>query len=144
MKPFTLDTVLQYRERLENLAQEALSKARREEDRVKQALDHQTDSYERLKQDIDRIQQEGVNILELIGKEEHLAYSREGIKALQAELSKKQEGVKKAHSLLVEKSRDRQVMEKLKEKQNTAWMQYLNKKEAAILDEMAIMFHDRK
>lgn len=144
MKPFTLDTVLQYRERLENLAQEALSKARREEDQVKQALDRQTEEYERLKTYIDRIQREGVTITELIGKEEHLAYIREGIKALQAELGKKQQGVKKAHRMLVEKSRDRQVMEKLKEKQNSAWKQYLNKKEAAILDEMAIMFHDRK
>jgi len=43
----------------------------------------------------------------------------------------------------MKKAKDRQVMEKLKERQNADWQQYLNKKEAAMLDEIAIIFHNK-
>ena len=34
-------------------------------------------------------------------------------------------------------------MEKLKEKQNQSWKEHLEKKEAALLDEIAIIFHEK-
>lgn len=144
MKPFSLDTVLNYRERLVNLAQEKLALARRAEDRVKEKLDSESRKYDTLVNNINLIQEQGVSINELISQEEHLNHVREQIHTLEKELEQKAELVKKAHQHLVEKSKDCQVMEKLKERQDEAWRQYLNKKEAAILDEMAIVFHERK
>lgn len=144
MKPFTLDTVLSYRERLESMAQEGLTLARKAEDEVRLRLNIEREKSEKLALHIAAIQNEGVSITELISNEEHLTFARTRLKELEAELADKQELVRKAHQQLVERSRERQVMEKLKERQNSLWKQYLNKKEAAMLDEMAIVFHDRK
>jgi flagellar protein FliJ len=144
MKPFTLDTVLSYRERLETLAQEALAAARQAEDEVQDKLTRKRHIYESLVAHISTIQEQGVSINDLISQEEHLAYIKNEIKNLEQHLVEKREQVKKSHAQLVEKSKQRQVMEKLKERQNQAWKEYLNKKEAAMLDEMAIVFHDRK
>lgn len=143
-KPFTLDTVLHYRERLETLAQEALALARQAEDKVLEELDRNHQASNALITHINTIQEQGVGITELISQEEHLAYIKNQVRELEEELAEKREHVKKCHSLLVERSKQRQVMEKLKERQNAAWKQYLDKKEAAMLDEMAIVFHDRK
>ncbi|WP_163339245.1 flagellar export protein FliJ [Desulfopila sp. IMCC35008] len=143
-KPFTLDTVLHYRERLETLAQEALSVARRAEDKVKEELKKKHQAYGFLASHITTIQEQGVAINELISQEEHLAFIKNEISELEQVLAEKKKQVQKSHTLLVEKSKQRQVMEKLKERQNVAWKQHLDKKEAAMLDEMAIVFHDRK
>lgn len=143
-KPFTLDTVLHYRERLETLAQEALAVARQEEEKVKGELEQKRLAYNALVTHITTIQEQGVAINELISQEEHLVYIKNEVSELEQKLAEKKEHVKKSHTLLVEKSKQRQVMEKLKERQDAAWQQHLDKKEAAMLDEMAIVFHDRK
>ncbi len=65
------------------------------------------------------------------------------IAELKKQLAKRKQQVTVCQNELLKKSRERQVMKKLKEKQNTAWKQYLNKKEAAMLDEIAIIYHNK-
>jgi flagellar FliJ protein len=45
--------------------------------------------------------------------------------------------------MLIKRSKERKVMEKLKTRQNQAWRAHLDKKEAAMLDEIAVIFHER-
>ena len=143
MKPFTLETVLSYRQRLEDIAKNNLAKARQAEESAQAQLADQQRNYEKLVALIDRVQREGIGISELIHHEDHLTYVKNRIVAIEKDLKKKREHVSRTRQELLRKSRERQVMEKLKERQNSAWKQYLNKKEAAILDEIAIIFHNK-
>jgi len=144
MKPFSLDTVLSYRQRLEDIAKNNLAKARQAEQAIQAQLTEQRDSYAVLTAHIERVQQEGIGITELIHHEDHLTYIKDKISSLEKNLTKKRDQVARTRQELLGKSRDRQVMEKLKERQNSAWRQHLNKKEAAILDEIAIIFHNKQ
>ena len=65
------------------------------------------------------------------------------IQTLQIELSKRHEKAESERDILLKRSKEKQAMEKLKEKQNAAYRYYLNKKEAALLDEIAIIYHDK-
>lgn len=143
MQPFKLDTVLDFRQRLEDIAKNTLAEARQMESAVQVQLENQQTSYASLVETIDRVQAEGVDIYELIRLEEHLVFIKNRITELKIQLAKRKQQVTVCQNKLLTKSRERQVMEKLKEKQNTAWKQYLNKKEAAMLDEIAIIYHNK-
>lgn len=143
MKPFALDTVLSYRQRLEDIAKNNLAQARIVENEVQIQLTEQQENYRTLVTRIEQEQQQGVNIIDLISHEEHLDYIKTKIAELEKDLQKKRDHVARTRKELLKKARDRQVMEKLKERQNADWKQYLNKKEAAILDEIAIIYHNK-
>lgn len=143
MKPFALDTVLSYRQRLEDIAKNNLVQARLAEHEVQLQLTEQHENYRSLLITIEQVQRQGVNILDLIHHEEHLEFINTRITELQQELKKRHDHVTRVRRELLKKARDRQVMEKLKERQNADYKQYLNKKEAAILDEIAIIFHNK-
>lgn len=143
MKPFSLQTVLSYRQRLEDIAVNTLAEAKQAEQQTKVRLAEQQKVYDSLVALIDRIQNEGVSINDLIHQEDHLTFVKVKIKELETELTERQNTVAKRQEELLQKSRDRQVMDKLKERQNSAYRQYLNKKEAAILDEIAIIYHNK-
>ncbi len=143
MKPFALDTVLSYRQRLEDIATNNLVKARQLEHNVQTELSRHKDEYRDLITRREQVQKEGVNIIELISLEDHLSFIQKKITELEAELKKKRDHVSRTRKELLRKSRERQVLEKLRERQNAAWKQHLNKKEAAILDEVAIIFHNK-
>jgi len=143
MKPFGLETVLNYRRRLEDLAQSHLAEARQAEEQVRQQLADQQNMYQLLVSTIEREQATGVNILELIRHEEHLHYIKAQVAELENELKKKCDHVARTRKELLKRAKERRVMDKLKERQNTAWQNYLDKKEAAVLDEIAIIFHNK-
>lgn len=143
MKPFGLETVLRYRQRLEDIAKNNLAQARLTEETTRSQLTARQDEYRAQQQAIDRVQQEGVNILKLISLEEQLNYLKGEVVALEKELKKKREHVARTRKELVKRAKERQIMEKLKDRQNSDWRQYLSKKEAAILDEIAIIYHNK-
>lgn len=144
MKPFSLDTVLSYRERLEDLAKNKLAEALQAHKDAQKVLSDLEADYQEKAVLIEKVQMEGVGINDLIRLEEHLAYTKQRIAEERDNLELRRKDVEKSRFHLLDKSRERQVMEKLKEKQNDAWKQHLNKKEAAFLDEIAIVFHDKK
>jgi flagellar protein FliJ len=143
MKPFSLEAVLNYKQRLEDIAKNRLFKAQQAEYQAMARLREQDELYVDLVDTAARRQLEGVGITELIGYEEHIQYVKNRIQTLQAELTKRHEKTAAERENLLTRSKEKQAMEKLKEKQNTAWRQYLNKKEAAMLDEIAIIYHDK-
>ncbi len=143
MKPFTLDTVLSYRQRLEDIATNNLIKAKQLEQSVQTKLSGLQNEYRELIARRERVQQEGVIITELISLEDHISFAKKKITELEVELTKKRDHVARTRKELLRKSRERQVMEKLKEQQNAAWKEHLNKKEASVLDEIAIIFHNK-
>lgn len=80
---------------------------------------------------------------ELARYEERINYLRQQIILMNRELDRKKKIVQQKKIILLEKSKEHKVLEKLKENQNNAWQNYQNKKEAAMLDEIAVLRHER-
>ncbi len=142
MKPFRLDTVLNYRKRLEDIAVNRLFDAKQQQEIVQLKLSENSKNLSGLIKTTAQLQQDAVPILDLINYEERIIFVKKNIAAIKKSLREKNENVKKARQNLITRSKERQIMASLKEQQNLAWKDYLNKKENAILDEIAIMRHD--
>lgn len=144
MKPFTLDAVLQHRKSLENQAAHLLVKAREEERDVQRLLNQEKEILKVLIETMAQEQIKGIEVVKLAQFDQRIILIGKQIEALQVLLQKKQEVVNRAQERLIAKSKDRKIMETLQQKQNEAWQHYLNKKETATLDEIAVIFHNRE
>ena len=144
MKPFSLHTVLEYRDRLENLAQQKLMSA-------EQAVRQLAEQIAEVEADIAsgaallaEKQRQGIDIREHIQLAEGLDYRQQELAALQQEMVKRRENVDNARNHLKKRSQEKKIMEKLRERQNTAWRRHLDKRESIRLDEIAILYHGKK
>lgn len=144
MKPFALDTVLKFREQLENQAKNDLFSARTSRESVEMLLATAQHVYKELLSGFEVLKNNDISIEDVIQMEARITFSKKDIDNLQNLLTEKKELERKAHTLLVRRSKEKKVLEKLKETQNAQWQQYLSKKEAAMLDEIAILRHNRQ
>ena len=143
MKPFTLDTVLKHRKSLEEQAMYRLVKAREEENEIQQQLQTEKSILETLIETLSREQTQGIEVVKLAQFEQRIDLIKQQVLALKLLLQKKKEGVTRAQEYLINKSKERKIMETLQQKQDDSWQQYLNQKETATLDEIAVIFHNR-
>lgn len=141
MKPFSLETVLDYRKRLEGIAQHRLIEAKRVMETVQKKLRDETEGLTLFIEEIDKLQKDGIGITELIRYEERVTRQKQNIRAIEKNLAEKSNLVTREQQNLVLCSKERQIMEQLRETQNKAWTKYLDKKEAAMLDEIASTRH---
>jgi flagellar FliJ protein len=142
MKPFSLQTVLDYRKRLEDIGQHRLVVAKNVEKIIKKKLNDEVSALALFISESDALQAKGIEITELIRFEERITAQKHNIHAIKKNLTEKSALVQKEQQHLVHCSKERQIMERLKETQNIAWKGYLNKKEAAMLDEIATTRHE--
>ncbi len=89
-------------------------------------------------------QQYGMLAQELARFEERIHYNQTQLVLLKKTFDKKRAVAEIKRKLLLEKAKDHKVLDTLKIRQNRSWKSYLEKKEAAMLDEIAILHHDRK
>jgi flagellar protein FliJ len=143
MKPFSLDTVLNYRVQLEKIAKNRLHAAEKKRAETLLQLQQKEALFNILVGDLARLQSQGMDVVEMIRYEERINVEKNELDLLKNTLVEREETVLRERENTITKSKERKVMEKLKEKQNTAWQHYLNKKEAALLDEIAVIFHER-
>lgn len=142
MKPFTLENVLAYRKRLEDIAQNRYFEAKKIHQQVEKKLAEENVILTALKGQSERLQSEGIAITELIRYEDRILQVKANVRAIAKTLAEKNEIVVQEHHNLINRAKERQIMERLKTQQNTAWKTFLNKQETAILDEIAIIHHD--
>ena len=142
MKPFSLDSVLDYRKRLEDIAIHRLAEAKRQEKIIQQKLDEDNRNLAALIKEIEQLQNETISILDLINFENRILFLKKNIHSVKTKLHEKSENRNKMQENLIEKSKNRQIMASLKDQQNRAWKKYLDKKEVAMLDEIATIRHD--
>ena len=143
MKPFSLDTVLNYRVQLEKIAKNRLYAADKKRAEVFLQVQQKETGCNTLINDLGRLQSQGIEVLEMIRYEERISVEKSELETLKKILIEKEANVLRERENTIKRSKERKVMEKLKEKQNATWQQYLNKKEAALLDEIAVIFHER-
>jgi flagellar FliJ protein len=142
MKPFALQSVLDYRRRLEELALYRFTDAKKIHEAVEQKLSLERHSLKQAIDELDSLQRKGIGINELIRHEQRITAQQHNVQSIKKNLTEKKHLVQQEQHKLLVCSRERQIMEQLKETQNTAWQAYLNKKEAAMLDEIATTRHD--
>jgi flagellar FliJ protein len=142
MKPFTLQNVLAYRRRLEDIAQNRLFEAKKIQQQVEKRFAEENDILSELTHCSENLQSQGIAITELIRYEERILQVKANVRAIAKTLAEKTEIVVQEHNNLISRAKDRQIMERLKEQQNRAWKTFLDKKETAMLDEIAILHHD--
>ena len=142
MKPFALHAVLDYRKRLEDTARQRLSEAKRVMEAIAHKLREEREAFTALIEKAERLKAEGIHILELVRYEDLITRFQENIEAIEKNLRDKTEIMHQERHNLLRRARDRRMMERLKERQDLAWKGYLDKKELAMLDELAITRHD--
>ena len=142
MKPFALDTVLDYRKRLEDMAQHRFIEAQKTRDIIQVKLDEATEALTQFIAESAELQQQGIEITELIRHEERIGAQKHNLQAIKNNLAEKIQLVEKEQQKLLHRCKERQILERLKETQNKARQAYLNKKEAAMLDEIATTRHE--
>ncbi|HKJ65340.1 MAG TPA: flagellar export protein FliJ [Desulfopila sp.] len=144
MKPFTLTSVLRYRQQLEDTAAIRLAKAQRELQQKDEEFKQVEEQYSSLLSKLEEDQSLGMTVDTLLRYENHIDWLKQRKNELASQLEAARENVRKKRDIAIDRSRDRQALEKLKEKQDNAWNRYIEKKEAAQLDEIAVLTHERK
>lgn len=142
-KPFTLDIVLNYRKRLEDVAKNRFFEAKKIHAIIQEKLICEKNNLTTVILECEELQVNGVEITKLILFEEKISVARRNILAIEKNVHEKLKLVDQEKTNLLQRSREYQVMERLKVEQNTSWRQYLDKKEAAMLDEVAVMRHGK-
>lgn len=144
MKPFALHAVLKYRRQLEDSARQQLFQALEVEARLQEAVFQVEAELAELYTGLQQDKEQGTSVDRLVLFGHRIDLVKEQAERRRAELKKQQILVAKKRQVLVKASKDRKVIEKLQEQQNGAYKQYLEKKEAAMLDEIAVLSHERK
>ncbi|MFN2354742.1 MAG: flagellar export protein FliJ [Desulfopila sp.] len=144
MKPFTLTTVLRYRQQLEDAAVTQMTQAQRHLEHQQRLLQQVQSEYRELLDSLQHKQANGIAIDELLRYESWLDRLKQKNHELAGEVESAEKKVEQRRRIVVAKSRDKKVLEQLKVRQNSAWQRYLDKKETAQLDEIAVLAHERK
>lgn len=142
-KPFTMDTVLKVRKREEDLAQQRFMQAMDLQRNAENALAFAKEKQQAIITMLGKKQQEGIFATELSRFEDKIEFNYKHIESLLQSVEEKAKITEKKRQALVKKSQEYNVLKTLKEQQNRAWNKYLEKKEAAMLDEIAILHHNR-
>ena len=143
-KPFSLDSILKFRKREKDLALEKVVRAQLAAEQAAVTLKNAKREIGPLIIELETRQMDGIQVEELSRYEERIQYQRGKIITLEKNHISKQEIVQKKRLKLLEKVKDHKTLTALKDQQDRTWKEYINKKEAAMLDEIAILHHDRE
>ena len=143
MRPFRLHTVLRYRQTLENRAQERLVRAREEVERLVRDMQLQQNRLRELSRELEDRKGQGMHIREILVYQNHMRRLRNEIAHKEQELQSARQRVARKERELYRASRDRKLLDKLKEKQDARYARYLEDKEKKELDEVAVLFHQK-
>lgn len=144
MKPFTMHAVLKYRQQLENIARQRLYQAMEVEARLQEALLQIKEELSELYNSLQKDKEQGTTVDRLILFDHRIELVQEQAVRRHNELEKQQVQVANKRQQLVKASKDKKIMEKLREQQNAAYTHYLDKKETSMLDEIAVLSYARK
>ncbi|SHJ81293.1 flagellar FliJ protein [Malonomonas rubra DSM 5091] len=137
-KKFKLQSVLNYRQLLENQAQQLLAASMQRKTELEEELQRQQQELMRQDAELKERQRDGLTIAEIDLFENGIQHCRRIIERLQQELNRLERQIVGERDELLAAARDRQVIEKLKEKQDAEYLQELNRKEREMLDEISL------
>ena len=143
MKPFSMHAVLGYRRRLEDTARQQLHQALETEARLQEALIRIEAEKDELIEALSCDREQGTTVDRLLLYEYRLDLVKQQIVSRRSDLEKHQVQVAMKRQQLLKASKERKIMEKLQEQQNAAYKTFVEKKELAQIDEIAVLSHER-
>lgn len=143
VKKFTMDSVLRFRKQQEDILTQKYLHVQRQEAETRKKLECLSSDHTQLVTTLSKKQEDGINVSDLARFEERMTYLKQQKEFVKNELTRRQKTVEKARKRLLAKSQEHKALKTLKEKQDNAWKEHLNRKEAIMLDEIAILRHDR-
>jgi len=138
MAKFKLQTVLDYRYRLENIAAQRLADARIREQAMQPQIAESRADLHRLRKELTQHQQIGISVQQLQFYRHSIHHAQGRLRALEKQAVKLGQEVEARRRELVEACRDKKLLENLKEKQASEEAFETNRKEDAQLDEIAL------
>lgn len=137
-KKFKLQSVLNYRQSLEDQAQQVLTASLQCKSDFEEKLRQQRELLRQHDTELKERQQEGLTVAEMELYEVPILHCRRMIEQLQQQLARVERQIIAEREELLSAARDRQVMEKLKNKQEAEYRKELSRKEREILDEISL------
>ena len=139
-----MHAVLQYRKQREEAAALKLSEAEERYRKAKTQLDEAKGHHTSLIENLHSKQIEGIAVELLIHYENRISWLNKQIEQLQDSCNEALQQVDKKRQMVIIRSTEKKAIERLREKQNTAYKKYLDAKENAQLDEISVLSHERK
>lgn len=143
MEPFQLQSVLNFRQILEDRAKQRLFEVRKKVAHMEEEKDHQENLIQQLSKELEFKKQQGTSVQEIILYQNYIKLKQNQIEQLELDLKEAYREVLEKEKALLEASRDKKLFEKLKETQNKRYEQYIQFEETKELDEIAVLFHKR-
>ncbi len=143
MKPFKLQSILDHRTTVKNIAQQELYQTIDEEIKLEETLLSAKKTIETLCAELECHQKEGITSHELSLFEKHCEHKEYIIQQLEKALIDTREKIAEQRRVLIEANRDKKLIEKLKEKQTKQYKHILRKKEDSETDEISVQIHGR-
>lgn len=137
-KPFKLQTVLNHRQRLEDIAMQSLAEARARENALLRQITERRTALDLLLGEFSERQQTGISFHDLQIYRLSIRRSRSRIKALEDQAKQLAREVETCRRHLAETCRDKKLLEKLKDKHQAEQTCLDNLRETAHLDEVAL------
>lgn len=144
MAPFKLNTVLKHRQRLEDIARNKFIEAKEMADNVLKRRNSEKVRLLKILEEREKRQKEGIEITMLLRYEEMVTRLETNLKGIEKNLREKKKLVEQMHAGLLTHTKERQAMEQLRDEQNRAWRKEIERKEAQMLDEIAVMRHNNE
>ena len=101
MKPFSLQTVLDYRKRLEDIAQHRFIEAKKTKETIEKKLNDEINALAEFVKETEKLQTVGIGITELIRHEERITAKKNNITAIKKHLTERSELVQKEQQNLI-------------------------------------------
>lgn len=135
---FKLQTVLDHRQRLENLAQQKLADSLRRESELQHQIAEQQACLIKLHQELAHRQQHGTTIDELQLYQRSIDSKRKQIRKLVEQAEQLHREVARNRRNLTEASQEKKLLENLKDKKEAERRYHENRLEMAELDDIAL------
>jgi flagellar FliJ protein len=135
---FKLQSVLNYRQSLEDQAQQQLAATQQQRRDTEERVQERQQAMQSYDRELRRRQQEGLTVAEMELFESRIQDSRRQIEAFRQQLQLLDRRIADQRKHLLDAARERQVIEKLRDKQNAEYQRELSRKERAMLDEISL------
>lgn len=135
---FKLQSVLNYRQSLEDQAQQLLATSQQLRVKLESEFQQYRDALKEYDQELKLRQQEGLSVAEMDLFEAQIHHCRQMMVRLRGQLEQLDQKIDKQRNALQQAARDRQIMEKLKDKQQAEYHQELSRQERIMLDEISL------
>lgn len=135
---FKLQSVLNYRQSLEGQAQQVLAASLQQQSDLEGQLQQQRSHLQQYDGELKKRQVEGLTVAEMDLYESQIQHCRYLIEDILLRLQRLERQILSEREELLHAARERQIMEKLKDKQEAEYRLELSRKERAMLDEISL------